>query len=159
MFLVGPEAHIRNLLQGDRTARKFGPKMMIGYIPDSFGHIGQLPQILHGFGIQVACLWRGVQDGPAEFWWQAPDGSRLLMTYLPEGYGNGADLPADNLERFASMIADKSETLAAASATSNFLSMFGTDHMQPPPNISQAIEYADEMLRDMQVVHSSLPQY
>jgi alpha-mannosidase len=62
MFLVGPEAHIRNLLQGDRTARKFDPKMMIGYIPDWFGHIGQLPQILRGFGIQVACLWRAVQD-------------------------------------------------------------------------------------------------
>ena len=29
MFLVSPEAHIRNLLEGDRTARKFGPKMMI----------------------------------------------------------------------------------------------------------------------------------
>jgi mannosylglycerate hydrolase len=93
-----------------------------------------------------------------EFWWQAPDGSRLLMAHLGEGYRNGADLPADNLKRFASMIADKSETLAAASATSNFLSMFGTDHMQPPPNISQAIEYADEMLRDMQVVHSTYPQ-
>ena len=34
MFLVGPESHIRNLLEGDRTARRFGPKMMVGYIPD-----------------------------------------------------------------------------------------------------------------------------
>ena len=93
MFLAGPEAHIRNLQQGDRTARKFGPKMMIGYIPDSFGHIGQLPQIPRGFGIQVACLWRGVQNGPAEFWWQAPDGSRLLMAHLREGYGNGPIFP------------------------------------------------------------------
>ena len=100
MFLVSPEAHIRNLLQGDRTARKFGPKMMIGYMPDSFGHIGQMPQILRGFGIEIACLWRGVRDGPAEFWWQAPDGSRVLMAYLRDGYGNGADLPADDLERF-----------------------------------------------------------
>ena len=41
MFLVSPEAHIRNLLQGDRTARMFGNKMMVGYIPDPFGHPGQ----------------------------------------------------------------------------------------------------------------------
>ncbi|MBE3118775.1 MAG: hypothetical protein IMZ50_08480 [Candidatus Atribacteria bacterium] len=159
MFLVGPEAHIRNLQQGDRTARKFGPKMMIGYMPDSFGHIGQIPQILRGFGIEVASLWRGVYDGPAEFWWQAPDGSRVLMAYLRDGYGNGADLPADNLERFASMIAEKGDTLAAASATSDLLIMYGTDHMEPPRNTSEAIAYADEMLRNTHVIHSTLPQY
>jgi len=159
MFLVGPEAHIRNLLQGDRTARKFGPKMMIGYMPDSFGHIGQVPQILRGFGIEVASLWRGVYDGPAEFWWQAPDGSRVLMAYLREGYGNGADLPADNLERFASMISEKGETLAAVSSLSDLLIMYGTDHMEPPQKTSEAIAFADEMLRNTHVIHSTLPQY
>jgi len=159
MFLVGPEAHIRNLQQGDHTARKFGPKMMIGYMPDSFGHIGQIPQILRGFGIEVASLWRGVYDGPAEFWWQAPDGSRVLMAYLRDGYVNGADLPADNLDRFASMIAEKGDTLAAVSATSDLLIMYGTDHMEPPRNTSAAIAYADEMLRNTHVAHSTLPQY
>ena len=159
MFLVGPEAHIRNLQQGDRTARKFGPKMMIGYMPDSFGHIGQVPQILCGFGIEVASLWRGVYDGPAEFWWQAPDGSRVLMAYLRDGYGNGADLPADNLERFASMISEKGDTLAEVSATSDLLIMYGTDHMEPSRNTSEAIAYADEMLRNTHVIHSTLPLY
>jgi alpha-mannosidase len=159
MFLVGPEAHIRNLQQGDRTARKFGPKMMIGYMPDSFGHIGQLPQILRGFGIEVTSLWRGVYDGPAEFWWQSPDGSRLLMAYLREGYGNGADLPAEDLERFASMLPEKGATLAAVSAASDLLIMYGTDHMEPPGNTSAAIAYADEMLRNTHVIHSTLPQY
>src|SRR5512146_1623332 len=48
-FLVSPEATIRNLLEGDRSSRRFGPKMLVGYSPDSFGHIGQLPQILAGF--------------------------------------------------------------------------------------------------------------
>ena len=159
MFLVGPEAHIRNLLQGDRTARKFGPKMMIGYMPDSFGHIGQIPQILRGFGMETASLWRGVDDDPTEFWWQAPDGSRVLMVYLREGYGNGADLSEDNLELFAKTISEKGDTLAAFSATSNQLIMYGTDHMEPPRNTSEAIAYADEMLRDTHVIHSTLPEY
>jgi mannosylglycerate hydrolase len=159
MFLVGPEAHIRNLLEGDRTSRIYGLKMMIGYMPDSFGHIGQIPQILRGFGIEVASLWRGVYDGPAEFWWQAPDGSRVLMAYLREGYGNGADLPTDNLERFASMIDKKGNTLAAASIASDFLIMFGTDHMEPPRDTSEAIAYANEMLQNTHVIHSTLPQY
>ncbi len=61
-FLVSPEATIRNLLEGDRTCRKFGPKMQVGYIPDPFGHIGQLPQILQGFNIHTACVQRGLSD-------------------------------------------------------------------------------------------------
>jgi alpha-mannosidase len=159
MFLVGPEAHVRNLLQGDRTARKFGHKMMIGYMPDSFGHIGQIPQILRGFGMETASLWRGVDDGPTEFWWQAPDGSRVLMAYLREGYGNGADLPADNLELFTKTISEKGDALARFSTTSDQLIMYGTDHMEPPRNTSEAIGYADEMLRDTHVIHSTLPDY
>jgi len=67
MFLVSPEAHIRNLLEGDRTTRKFGPKMPIGYIPDPFGPPGQVPQILKGFGIEAAALWRGLSD-ESGFW-------------------------------------------------------------------------------------------
>src|SRR3970282_515037 len=62
-FLVSPEATIRNLLQGERTARQFGPKMMVGYTPDPFGHIGQLTQILRGFGIEMAVLQRGLSRG------------------------------------------------------------------------------------------------
>ena len=159
MFLVGPEAHIRNLQQGERTARKFGQKMMIGYMPDSFGHIGQVPQILRGFGIEVASLWRGVFDGPSEFWWKSPDGSSVLMAYLRNSYGNGADLPADNLEQFATMIDEKGDSLEETSVTTDLLIMYGTDHMEPPRNTTEAIDYADEMLRDSHVLHSSLPQY
>ena len=159
MFLVGPEAHIRNLQQGERTARRFGQKMMIGYMPDSFGHIGQVPQILCGFGINVASVWRGVLDGPAEFWWQSPDGSRVLMAYLRNSYGNGADLPADNLEQFANLLGEKGDDLAEKSVTADLLIMYGTDHMEPPRNTSEAIAYADEMLRNTHVLHSSIPQY
>ena len=75
MFLVGPEAHIRNLLQGERTARVWSQDDDRLH-PRSFGHPGQVPQILRGFGIDTACLWRGLSDQPAEFWWQSPDGSR-----------------------------------------------------------------------------------
>ncbi len=158
MFLVGPESHIRNLLQGDRTARRFGTKMMIGYMPDSFGHIGQGPQILRGFDINTASLWRGVKDQPTEFWWQSPDGSRVLMIYLRDGYGNGASLPTENLPAFNISISTLGDALATHSASSDYLIMLGTDHMEPPPNTSEAIAYADELLRDTHVVHSSLPK-
>jgi len=159
MFLVGPEAHIRNLLQGDRTARRFGTKMMVGYIPDPFGHPAQVPQILRGFGIDAACVRRGLDEEPVEFWWQSPDGSRVLMAYLRDSYSNGASLPAENLPAFAESIAALGESLAAHSATSDLLIMYGTDHMEPPPNAAKAIAYADSTLHDTRVIHSTLPAY
>lgn len=160
MFLVGPEAHIRNLLQGDRTTRRFGPKMPVGYIPDPFGHPGQVPQILQGFGIDAACLWRGIDElQPVEFWWQSPDGSRVFMANLRESYANGAGLQTENLPVFAESIAELGASLAAHSAAADQLIMLGTDHMQPPPNTSAAIAYANRALAETHVIHSTLPQY
>ncbi len=159
MFLVSPEAHIRNLLEGDRTTRKFGPKMMIGYMPDSFGHIGQMPQILRGFGIPAACLWRGLDDQPPEFWWQAPDGSQVLMLYLRDSYSNGASLPANDPARFTQILAQQGDSLAPLSFADDLLIMFGTDHMTPSPATSAAIAHANRALKAYRVVHSTLRAY
>ena len=41
--LVSAEALVRNLLKGFRDGARFGPVMKQGYIPDTFGHISQLP--------------------------------------------------------------------------------------------------------------------
>jgi alpha-mannosidase len=160
MFLVSPEAHIRNLLEGARTARKFGPKMRIGYIPDPFGHPGQIPQILRGFQLDAAALWRGVGgDKPVEIWWESPDGSRVLLSFLRDSYSNGANLPVSNPKLFADAIAAAGASLAAHSAVDDLLIMVGTDHMEPSPFTSQAVAHADEHLADTRVVHSTFPAY
>src|SRR5579885_3318058 len=53
-FLVSGEALIRNLQIGLQRASQFGTPMRVGYVPDCFGHIAQLPQILQGCGIDSA---------------------------------------------------------------------------------------------------------
>jgi alpha-mannosidase len=159
MFLVSPEAHIRNLLQGERTTRRFGPKMPVGYIPDPFGHPGQVPQILKGFGIETAALWRGLSEEPAELWWQSPDGSKVLLAYLRDSYSNGANLPAQDPEQFTQSIATARNSLAAHSAVDDLLIMFGTDHMEPSPFTSAAIVYANKKLDGTRVIHSTLTEY
>jgi mannosylglycerate hydrolase len=158
-FLVSPEATIRNLLQGERTARDFGPKMKVGYIPDPFGHIGQMPQILRGFGIETSCLMRGLADQPCEFWWQSPDGSRVLMAYLRDGYSNGAGLPTADGIKFTAEVRRLSDSLAPFAAAPHIVLMHGTDHMEPSPDTSMAIAYANSKLDGSQLIHSTLPDY
>ncbi|MFD1733194.1 hypothetical protein ACFSC4_21810 [Deinococcus malanensis] len=59
-FLVSGEATLRNLWLGERTARDLGVEVSrVGYLPDQFGHIAQMPQLLRGFGIDSAVVWRG----------------------------------------------------------------------------------------------------
>ncbi len=96
-ILVSGEALIRNLARGMASAGTFGKQMMVGYLPDSFGHIGSLPSILAGFGITSAGLMRGpgATLDKVFFQWSAKDGSRVLVAYLIDGYGNGAELPMD----------------------------------------------------------------
>ena len=52
-FLVGAESLVRNLLHGRVVCERYGTRpASVGYLPDSFGHPAQLPQILLGFGLR-----------------------------------------------------------------------------------------------------------
>src|SRR5215831_5154534 len=99
-FLVGGESLIRNLQVGFRMGEAYGGVMPIGYVPDTFGHIAQLPQILRGFGLDNAVFWRGVppEITTAPFRWAAPDGSEVLTLWLNDefGYSNAAMLPLND---------------------------------------------------------------
>jgi alpha-mannosidase len=59
-FLVSGETIIRNLQLGLERAAAFGGAMPVGYLPDMFGHVAQMPQILVQMGIDRAVVWRGV---------------------------------------------------------------------------------------------------
>ena len=95
-FLVSPESLIRNMILGQRMGEVYGGVSKIGYVPDGFGHIAQLPQILNGFGIDNAIFWRGLgEEGErlgTEFLWKAPDGSAVTTIWMPYGYHNISNL-------------------------------------------------------------------
>src|SRR5436190_14679472 len=62
-LLVGGESLVRNLLLGRAVCERLGARASgVGYLPDSFGHPAQLPQILEGFGIESFLFSRGVGD-------------------------------------------------------------------------------------------------
>jgi len=96
---VSGESLIRNLLMGRQVAQRHGVEpMAVGYIPDTFGHVAQLPQILRGFGIDSFVFARGLDDRADEvgevFAWQAPDGSQVTAIRQLGGYGNARQLGA-----------------------------------------------------------------
>jgi mannosylglycerate hydrolase len=158
-FLVSPEATVRNLLEGARTCRRFGPRMPVGYTPDPFGHIGQLPQILRGFGIEWAAFRRGLSDESCELWWDSPDGSRVLTAYLRDGYDNAAGLPTGDPGLFAEEVSRRRDSLRPHSAVNDLILMLGTDHMEPPRDTSAAIRSAAGRLQGDRLIHSTLPEY
>src|SRR5438046_10758203 len=73
-FLVSGETIIRNLEFGWARAEELGGAMSVGYLPDMFGHIAQMPQILRRAGIDRAVVWRGVPMaiGGNSFVWRPP---------------------------------------------------------------------------------------
>ena len=60
-YLISSEANVRNTLIGQQEAAKWGKSTQIGYFPDTFGNMGQAPQILQKSGIHVAAFGRGVK--------------------------------------------------------------------------------------------------
>jgi alpha-mannosidase len=90
-FLTSGESHIRNLEMGLARARELGRALEVGYMPDQFGHVGQMPQILRNGGLDRAMVWRGVpeQIESSTFRWRSPDGSEVLTEYMVFGYFNG----------------------------------------------------------------------
>lgn len=162
-FLVSGEATVRNMLIGCKVARRFGEPMLVGYIPDTFGHLAQMPQILRGFGIDTAIFWRGL-SGPAEevkseFRWQAPDGSEVLAIHLVDdmGYSSWADMPS-SVEPGVASAREKLALIRPHATTQYLLLMNGTDH-QPANPVLPAILAAASAELDADFVHSTLPAY
>jgi hypothetical protein len=144
-FLVSGETLVRNLELGmdraDELAGRDGGAMAVGYLPDTFGHVAQMPQLLVRTGLLHAVVWRGVPAAVDRtgFWWDAPDGTTVRAEYLPTGYGNGARMPADPgaflarldawLERVGDLVRDDP-----------ILLMNGTDHLPHQPGLPPLLE-------------------
>jgi len=168
-FLVSGEAHIRNLWLGRRVAQELDiPILSVGYLPDTFGHIGQMPQILTGFGIDNAFMWRGRGGDPEsvknEFWWEAPDGSAVLTYWFPDGYYwmpffhfGEEDWPWE--EQVGRVF--RSIELWGPRATSDLLLLpYGGDHRPADRELPARIKQANEAIKDLgEIRWATLGQY
>lgn len=155
-FLVSGEALVRNLMRGHRVAGKFGRVMRVGYEPDAFGHVGQLPQILAGFGLDNVMFTRGATADPvcdkALFVWKAAGGTEALAIHQVKGYGNFAELPKDD----EGVVRHAQEAIAALEPhlTGRILLLnAGTDHQEADPRMPRLIRLLSERIPDVEFRH------
>jgi alpha-mannosidase len=81
--MISGESHARHFLYGQRYFReKFGATARVGWEPDTFGHCWTMPQILRRGGCETYYFCRAGK-GKALFWWEAPDGSRVMAFEEP----------------------------------------------------------------------------
>src|SRR6266849_5657697 len=158
-FLVSGESLVRNLQFGLQRASEFGETMRVGYVPDTFGHIAQLPQILRGFGIDNAVFWRGVgaEAHKSEFYWAAPDGTQVLVIHLADalGYSNARDMPL-NPQEFVARVELLTASLLPKATTNTLLFMNGSDHLEPQDGLPETIEAANQQLAHINPEHEKI---
>lgn len=147
-MVVGGESIVRNLLYGMMDCEKLGPRMDIGYLPDSFGQTARLPQILNGFGIRRCMFWRGTSErmgtDKTEFYWEGPDGSKVLVQLLPLGYAIGKYLPTEP-EALKERLDKYLPVLDKGAAGDDILLPNGHDQMPIQKNIFQVMEQIERL--------------
>ena len=159
-FLVSGETIIRDMEVGLARAATFGGAMDIGYLPDMFGHIAQMPQLLAQFGFEHAVVWRGVPAAVdrSAFWWEAPDGSKVRAEYLVSGYSNGEVLP-DTGSALLEQISKWEAEYAPLLADLPILWMNGTDHLMPQPWLGRVVAEARALTHDLDISVTSLAEH
>ncbi|MFC4456341.1 alpha-mannosidase [Deinococcus sonorensis] len=91
------EALARQALLGQRFfERTFGQRSRVAFLPDTFGHPPTLPQILKLSGLDHFVFWRPHPhevDLPSNlFWWEGPDGTRILSARVESYNSNPRDV-------------------------------------------------------------------
>jgi len=160
-FLISGETIVRDLQAGIRRGTAFEGVMDVGYLPDMFGHIAQMPQILSLAGLHDAVVWRGVPSAidTSAFVWEAPDRTRVRAEYLIAGYGNGAAVPDDAKALVRRLRAHMDEIGSFLADDAPLLFMNGTDHQRPQPWLGRVVAEANEMQGEFELGISSLPDY
>ena len=145
-YLTSGESTVRNLLIGRQKAEAFGRCSEVGYAPDQFGNIPQLPQILAGFGIDNFVFGRGyriyeLKEGkparaplPAEFRWRGADGSECLAIFLQDWYNNAQHIPEDP-ELAELLLRINLESFEQTGQTPYVLLMNGVDHLEAQADV------------------------
>lgn len=160
-LLISGESHIRNYMVGGSVLPEGSKKMKTAYLPDSFGHPCQMPQIVKGLGMDTMVFWRGTANfvKQSEFYWESPAKDiKTLCVHMPCGYGNCANLSGTEEEIYA-RVEEMVKTLGAVSSTDVVLLMNGSDHITAQKDIVEVVKAINGHASDFSVELSTLERF
>ncbi|GGD00178.1 alpha-mannosidase [Enterococcus wangshanyuanii] len=172
-FLISSESNVRNMLIGKKESEKWGAPVNLGYFPDTFGNMGQTPQMMKQAGLETAAFGRGVKpvgfnnevlddenytSQYSEMWWQGPDGTNILGLLFANWYSNGNEIPATK-EAAVTFWTQKLAEAEKFASTNHLLMMNGVDHQPVQKDVTKAIALANELFPEYEFVHSNFDEY
>ncbi|MGX7031039.1 alpha-mannosidase [Vagococcus zengguangii] len=172
-FLISSESNTRNMLIGMKESKKWGTPVALGYFPDTFGNMGQTPQMMLQAGLKSAAFGRGVKpigfdnevladdnytSQYSEMFWEGPDGSKIFGLLFANWYSNGNEIPTER-EAAIKFWNQKLQDVEKYGATNHYLMMNGVDHQPVQKDVTQAIRLANELFPEYEFVHSNFTDY
>lgn len=170
-YLTSGEATIRNLRIGSRIADKMGKCTWVGYTPDQFGLISQLPQIFNSFGMDSCIFGRGYNffekaeeelepvKMPSEFIWKGEDGSEILAVNMPFWYNN-AQRFSEDISKSLKLLEIIESSFEGVALTPYLLLMNGVDHLEAQENLASILENLGKALPNgKNIVQISMTEY
>ncbi|WP_288394178.1 alpha-mannosidase [uncultured Vagococcus sp.] len=172
-FLTSSESNTRNMLVGLEESKKWGAPVKLGYFPDTFGNMGQAPQMMLEGGLDVTAYGRGVKPTGfnnvvindekytsqySEMWWEGSDKSKVLGILFANWYSNGNEIPAEKeaaIKFWDTKLADAEQF----ASTDHLLMMNGCDHQPLQKDVTDAIKLANELYPDYEFLHSNFEDY
>ena len=161
-LVISGESIVRNMYYGMKRCETFGGYMNVGYVPDSFGQSGNMPQIYKEFGIDDTLFWRGVSDdmvNHTDYNRRGDDGSVVFTTQIPFGYYIGGNIPEDPKQSEEFWQKECFEKAGGRSATKHIYFPNGFDQAPIRTNLPEIIKERNEKDPENEYVISCIEDY
>jgi len=149
------ESYVRHALYGQMILEKLtGRRAVVAYNIDSFGHNAMLPQILAKSGFKYYVFMRPKEEEmhlPLVFWWESPDGSRILAYRVPYSPVVFGDELRRHLDKMLKEYGREHDLM---------LLLYGRGDHGGGPSLED-VKILEEVCRDygVEVVHSTIEEY
>ncbi|WP_342621859.1 alpha-mannosidase [Erysipelothrix sp. P66] len=171
-FLISAEANTRNMLVGLDESKQWGEPVMLGYFPDTFGNMGQAPQLMKQADIHAVAYGRGVKttgfnnvvvdetyvSNYSELMWEGADKTEIFSILFANWYSNGNEIPVEK-EAAQAFWDQKLADVEKYASTRHLLMMNGVDHQPVQKDVTKAIRTARELYPDYEFIHSNFDDY
>lgn len=171
-FLISSEANTRNMLVGLDESKQWGNPVMLGYFPDTFGNMGQAPQLMKQADIHAVAYGRGVKttgfnnvvvdetyvSNYSELMWEGADKTEIFSILFANWYSNGNEIPVEK-KAAQEFWNEKLADVEKYASTRHLLMMNGVDHQPVQKNVTEAIRLANELYPDYEFIHSNFDDY